>query len=405
MSIAPVDTPAQDVPHALIAAREALLDAVAQEPGGAVAAAQSLYVLWELDLICNQPDQARRHLDRAIDLYPLQFSGGKAVSSDVRPSVLSLAAPGDLQANTPLSRLLEPDVAVHTLWIRPDTPDRLADVRTIIDGAEAVWISIAECATHRDALSLADRVARHLGKPVINDGARIARLSRTGSARLLAGIDGLVVPTTCSIAADARPADSLYPCLVRPSDSHAGQGLALVRSHTEFDSLVSDGSLGPPGPRQATRFVDCRGADGLFRKYRIVFVNRRPYPVHLAIHDDWAIWYYNAAMDCHPDRRREEAAFLGDMPQTLGPQAMRALERIAERVGLDYFGLDFGRIADGRLALFEVETGMLVHDHDSPAVYPYKSPAIRRIRDAVSTLVAARSAKSGSAKGRALDDG
>jgi hypothetical protein len=134
-------------------------------------------------------------------------------------------------------------------------------------------------------------------------------------------------------------------------------------------------------------FVDYRSSDGYFRKYRIVFVDRVPYPVHLAIHDDWAIWYYNAQMQRSAWKRDEEADFLADMARALGPRALRALHALGQRIDLDYVGLDCAVLPDGRLLVFEVETGMLVHDSDPPALFAYKKPAIARIIAAVNTLL------------------
>ena len=53
------------------------------------------------------------------------------------------------------------------------------------------------------------------------------------------------------------------------------------------------------GPEQeffVSRFVDYANEDGLFRKYRVVFVAGRPYACHMAIADRWDIWYLNAGM-------------------------------------------------------------------------------------------------------------
>jgi hypothetical protein len=122
----------------------------------------------------------------------------------------------------------------------------------------------------------------------------------------------------------------------------------------------------------------------------VIFVDRRPFPFHLAIHDHWAIWYYNSGMANDPAKRREEAKFLSNMEAVFPPTAMDALEAIADRVGLDYFGLDCALMPDGRLLVFEVETGMIVHDTDPADVYPYKKEFVPRIFRAVEGMIDAR---------------
>ena len=84
-----------------------------------------------------------------------------------------------------------------------------------------------------------------------------------------------------------------FPVIVRPRGSHAGAGLAKI------DDARRDRALSRARQEQdffIARFVDYSGDDGLFRKYRIVFVDGRPYACHMAIADRWDIWYLNAGM-------------------------------------------------------------------------------------------------------------
>ena len=59
-----------------------------------------------------------------------------------------------------------------------------------------------------------------------------------------------------------------------------------------------------------SRFVDYSSGDGLFRKYRVVFVEGRPYACHMAIADHWDVWYLNAGMRDSAAKRLEEEAIL-----------------------------------------------------------------------------------------------
>jgi hypothetical protein len=45
---------------------------------------------------------------------------------------------------------------------------------------------------------------------------------------------------------------------------------------------------------------------------------------------------------------------------------------------------------DGRLVVFEIETGMIVHDWDPPDIYPYKGECTRAIREATEQMIDAR---------------
>lgn len=81
---------------------------------------------------------------------------------------------------------------------------------------------------------------------------------------------------------------------------------------------------------------------------------------------------------------------MADMKSYFPLSVMNGLSAIAERVGLDYFGLDFGVLQGGSLLLFEVETAMIVHDRDPEDVFPYKKACIARIRHAFEAMIEAR---------------
>jgi hypothetical protein len=183
------------------------------------------------------------------------------------------------------------------------------------------------------------------------------------------------------------PAGLEFPLIIRPAGSHAGKRLARIDHSEALQTYLA----GVPEDRfYIAPFVDYRSADGLWRKYRIIFVDGHPWPYHLAIHSDWAIWYYNARMDLDPWKRREEACFVTDISRVFPERAMRALRAVAARVGLDYFGIDCGLMPDGRLVVFEIETGMIVHDWDSPEIYPYRQACTRAIRRATERMIDSR---------------
>ena len=138
------------------------------------------------------------------------------------------------------------------------------------------------------------------------------------------------------------------------------------------------------------RFVDYAGEDGLFRKYRIVFVDGRPYACHMAIADRWDIWYLNAGMAHSADKRLEEESFMRDFDGDFASRHQAALAKIVERVGLDYFTIDCAENKNGELLIFEADNTAVVHDMDPPALYPYKTPAMHKLFAAFQAMIAAR---------------
>ncbi|WP_043353048.1 hypothetical protein [Methylobacterium sp. B1] len=67
-----------------------------------------------------------------------------------------------------------------------------------------------------------------------------------------------------------------------------------------------------------------------------------------------------------------------------------AFAEIHRRIGLDYLILDCAESTDGRLLIFEADTGMVVHDMDPVDLFPYKLPQMRRVFSAFQQAVRGR---------------
>jgi glutathione synthase/RimK-type ligase-like ATP-grasp enzyme len=341
-------------------------------------------LLWEVCQAMHDPAAAIMHLRTAVRMNPLT----SGFCPQPRRRVLAIAVVGDFQANLPVAPLFDASTTeLHTLWLDVRAPHVQAPLT--LPAVDCAFITIAEDARHAGALHAAETLARSLNVPIINSAARIAATSRAEISRRLQGLPNMIVPAqTLRARENLRTTSPDYPILVRPRFSHAGQDLRRLASPPELERYLSE----TPGADEfyVAPFIEFRSPDGQWRKYRVIFVDRRPFPFHLAIHDHWAIWYYNSGMANDPAKRREEAKFLSNMEAVFPPTAMDALEAIADRVGLDYFGLDCALMPDGRLLVFEVETGMIVHDTDPADVYPYKKEFVPRIFRAVEGMIDAR---------------
>src|SRR5471030_3326155 len=228
-------------------------------------------------------------------------------------------------------------------------------------------------------------------KPLLNSPALVARTARDKLPALLDGLDGLLVPEVWRYADHtqwpAALADQL-PLLVRPIYSHGGVGLTLVRSREELALLQAQ----RPGPVYVSRYIDYRSGDGWFRKYRMIFIDRKPYPYHLAISPNWMVHYYNAGMAALPWKLAEEQAYLDHPERVLGVAGMRAIEAIAARMDLDYAGIDFTLLPDGRILVFEANPTMLAHPEDPAGPLAHKNLSTQRIFDAFEALLERRCA-------------
>ena len=100
----------------------------------------------------------------------------------------------------------------------------------------------------------------------------------------------------------------------------------------------------PGGDPLAIEYLDARGADGMARKYRVMFIDGAAYPLHLAISTDWKVHYFTAAMAAEPDFRAEEDRFLCTCQRFSVNEAWRRWP-VRAALGLDYGGIDFGLAA------------------------------------------------------------
>jgi hypothetical protein len=139
-------------------------------------------------------------------------------------------------------------------------------------------------------------------------------------------------------------------------------------------------------------YLDARGPDGKARKYRVMMIGGRLYPLHFAISSHWKIHYFTADMADRPEHRAEDAEFLENMPSVLGPRGMSALSEIQSRLGLDYAGIDFGLGPNGDILLFEANATMVVNPPEPDAKWSYRRPAVERIYNAVRQMLMARAA-------------
>ncbi len=230
--------------------------------------------------------------------------------------------------------------------------------------------------------------------PVINAPVRVLLTRRLDNARRLAAIDGVVAPTIRAMTPQAvLSADDLrFPLLLRRPGFHNGEYFALVEHRDSLSETVA--SLGG-GELLLIEYLDARGADGMARKYRVMFIDGVAYPLHLAISADWKVHYVTSAMRHSAEFREEERRFLEDMPAVLGPRAMAALAQIGATLGLDYAGIDFALAPDGAVMLFEANATMIVFSPDPDPMWDYRRPAIDAVTTAAADMVLKRAELAG----------
>ncbi|MFT6038376.1 MAG: glutathione synthase/RimK-type ligase-like ATP-grasp enzyme [Candidatus Azotimanducaceae bacterium] len=283
--------------------------------------------------------------------------------------VLVLKTPGDFMANTPIEFLTKnSNISVDVLYIAPHLPIPMAT-----PGHNLVFVAISESQPNLPMLDLAKRLCARWRIPVINQPDRIPELARDRAYQLLHGIPQLEIPNTVRLSRDALIAQTAsipdFPLIIRPLDSHAGQGLELLQQVTELDTYLAQHIA---DVYYVSNYIDYRSVDHQFRKYRIVFVEGAAFLCHMAISSHWMVHYLNAGMTDSAVKRAEEADMMANFEKKFVSKHQHTINSLVTRVGLDYFGIDCAETQAGELLVFEVANAMVVHDMDPEDLYPYK---------------------------------
>jgi hypothetical protein len=236
------------------------------------------------------------------------------------------------------------------------------------------------------ALERAEKLLAYVDAPVINRPIRVRATGRAENARRLAAIPGVIAPKIDISSRTALPAadDLCFPLLLRSPGFHTGRHFVYVESRAGLPqalaSLAGEELL-------VIQYLDARGADGMARKYRVMFVDGVAYPLHLAISADWKVHYFSADMARNAAFREEERLFLQNMPAMLGTRAMAALEGICAVLDLEYAGIDFALAPDGSVLLFEANATMVVFPPGPEPMWDYRRAAINDVMEAATRML------------------
>jgi hypothetical protein len=337
--------------------------------------------LYEVEQMLGQPQAAIGHLRLALRHSRVVTLPARRLPATL--TVLALTRIASWEANTPLELIVDDQhVTLHRYYI--DDGDTALSTETL-PPYDVLFNSIAESDKAANALRLARAFAEREGRTPLNAPEAVAAIGRTAVAARFAHSPSLIAPpverTTAAELATRAVETAL---IIRPVGSQAGVGLARVDDTQALRAYLADRD---DSAYFVMPFVDYSSADGLFRKYRIMFVAGKTYPCHLAISPRWMIHYYNAAMAENQWMRDEEARFIADMHATFGGPLANALREIAAAIPLEYFGIDCAIARDGRLLLFEADAAMLVHGTDPADLYPYKRAGFERIQAALDAVL------------------
>lgn len=262
---------------------------------------------------------------------------------------------------------------------------------------DLVWNAIGDAERCAMILDVAPSVLARSPKPVLNGPEVVRSTSRADNANRLAELEDVVTPQALTLPRErltnegapalVRELGFEYPLLLRSPGFHTGEHFVRVE---RAEDLAAAAAALPGRELTLLEFLDVRNADGKVRKYRVIIVDGTLYPLHAAVAEQWKVHYFTADMTENATHRAEDAAFLNNVEGTIGPRAVRALERVRDALGLDYGGIDFALDAGGRVVVFEANATMIVPEPEEDERWRYRLPAVQRIYDAVRAMLVGR---------------
>ncbi len=332
---------------------------------------------------------ARRHRDKAFKNHFLTTLPYRGDSPAVSILVLVSAAGG----NIPTTPILDDHHFQTTVLVT-----EYDDPKVPLPHHDLVFNSIGDADLCREGLEAACAVLMRTDRPVINHPLAVRKTGRAANAERLRGLPNVVVPRMATLprrllagpeaaAAVARNGFA-FPCLLRAPGFHTGRFFVRVEN---LQGLAAAAAELPGDDVWLIEQLDARDADGMFRKCRVMIVDRKLYPLHLAISRNWKVHYFRADMADSANNRSKDAAFLENMASVVGQNGVAALERINATLDLDYGGIDFAVNAQGDILLFEANATMVLLPLLMDQKWDYRRPAFDKVFSAVRTMLMERS--------------
>ena len=266
-----------------------------------------------------------------------------------------------LAGSTDLHLMLPKSVPRHRLHV---TPQLLRQRRRPELIQYRCLLNLITEPEHNDkVLETLRKLLRETRGKVINRPEAVIASTRDQIAKRLNGVAGMHVPKAIRLpgskphllrsAIDQKGLQ--YPIILRRAGMHTGQTMTLVRDPAEFPEMIEG-----EGDLIATEFVDFKSSDGLYRKYRAFFIGSHVIFRHMLVSDNWNVHAEDRKrfMAERQELLDEEEGLFGKTEGAFPDAIAKVMEAVRDKMELDYFGMDFAILPDGRVLLFEANATM-----------------------------------------------
>jgi glutathione synthase/RimK-type ligase-like ATP-grasp enzyme/tetratricopeptide (TPR) repeat protein len=326
-------------------------------------------------------DEAARLTKAAIAALPIHITPAEpgqqfliGVVNPAPPIVTQIMSPQlfHFSGNSPASLAWRHNNRYRFWSVFPEAPEadqaleRLPRPQVLLNN----WVNGERLSTPGTLDSIAGFVDR-LNLPVLNHPRAAAAATRQRNAERLAGIPGLVVPRVARFRNEPAQrqhvvrsiAESFgFPVIIRNTYMQAGKEAEKIVS---AEALADYLSTTTQKELYAIEFIDNPVGGRFYRKIRAAIIGGEVVIAHVHFGERWNVHRERDAVKAAELAvpAADEAfahAILFKPHETLGRSSLAALNEIAARIPLDFYGIDFDIMADGRLVFFEANAAMNV---------------------------------------------
>jgi hypothetical protein len=245
---------------------------------------------------------------------------------------------------------------------------------------------------HPKTLAIAQKLEKASAARCLNPPRHLALVTRDNVARLAAAIPGINSPKTLrlqhltptGVQNLVKKEDFRWPGILRPLGSHNG---LLMRLCANVDEALAE--MNGKIDHYLSEFVDYRSADGVYRKWRLYVIGDRILARSLVIGEHWNLHARSrASVPAHIDLAQEERAFYATFDEERAPGLAGLVRALADKLKLDYFGLDCSFTSPESFVLFEANPTMNFGARKSDPKRPHKDTRLPLAVKAARALVA-----------------
>lgn len=293
-------------------------------------------------------------------------------------------------------RLIPDDVEWRRCHIGPNYFRQ--DIRYDFSRCSAIFNLVSDADLNPATLRVAQRLTVGYQDRLINDPRYVRRTGRDTISRTLVNLEGLHVPkvlrlrnpTLARLRKRMAAEEFSFPAIVRRVGTQTGRIIGLFRKPED----LADHLNGLKGEYYFTEYVECRWSDGLYRKMRLVYIGGEVIFDHMFINDSWLVNADAARTGIMKEREdlrhQERRIFEGDAEHIMAP-ARRIMIEIANRINLDYFGIDCSPTEAGEFVLFEANATMNIAKRSTDPLFAYaQQGSVPRAKKALRHLLARR---------------